>query len=261
MSKTLMKGFLVKDVSSVQDLEAALYNIQESVQQTACKAYESLVKWQVERLIDEVTLNRYKCPEGKSVVDIAFNEVNMKVVQAERNSDHTEFNLYMGIQILVSQIDGKPVVYFKVNTLNELYEKKLAKLKTLVPYSITEDDLKAKKEKASFWESVSSKYQDNIPLESIIVRYDKLTCDLSKMKFRSPQERAHDLAVEKIMNHLLSCYGCRQEIPPAKLMEYTLQAASRLKHPDMMEAVKLEEEALVQILPDIAEFMNNKTSS
>ena len=49
MSKTLMKGFLVKDVSSVQDLEAALYNIQESVQQTACKAYESLVKWQVER--------------------------------------------------------------------------------------------------------------------------------------------------------------------------------------------------------------------
>lgn len=256
MSKIYMKGFLVKDVSSIQDLEAALYNIQEVIQQAAGKAYENLVQKQVERIIDEVTLGMYQCPEDKSVIDIAFNEVNMKIIQAEQNSDHTEFNLYMGIQILISQIDGKPVVYFKVNTLNELYEKKLSKIKNLEPYNITEDDIKAKKDKAAFWENVNLKYQDNIPLESVIVHYNELNCDFSKMKFRTPQERAHDLAVEKIMNHLLSCYGCRQEIPPAKLMEYTMQAMSRLKHPDMIEAVNLEEEALKQVLPDIKKALS-----
>ncbi len=255
MSKILMKGYIVKDVSSVNELEAAVYNIKESIQQTANKAYENLVKWQIERIMDEVALGRYTCPNDKSPVDIAFNEVNMKVVKAEQNADHTEFNLYMGIQVLVSQIDGKPVIYFKTNTLNELYEKKLDKLKTLEKYYITEDDLTAKKEKAAFWESISSKYHDDIPIESVVVRYNELNCNLSKLKFRSPQERAHDLAVEKIMNYLLSCYGCRQEIPPAKLMEYTMQANARLKHADMEEAIRLEEEALKQVLPDIAECL------
>lgn len=53
------------------------------------------------------------------------------------------------------------------------------------------------------------------------------------------------------MNHLLSCYGRNQDIPPAKLMEYVMFARKRIAYADMQEAVESETEALAKILPEL----------
>lgn len=251
MSQNILTGFILKDISSISDVEMIIYQMRTVINRRASIAYSKLVCWQAERIFDEIVLGQYVCPPNKTILDIAAEEVRRRVICAEKKGHKTEFNLSAGIQVLIGKLNGQPTIYLKTTFPNDIYSKHLRKIKELLPYTINEDDINGKSEKREFWESIREKYTTDIPLVSALISYDEVSFNPENFKFRSPSERAHDIATEKIMNHLLSSYGCNQEIPPNKLMEYTLQAFSRLTNPDIIDMIHREEELLKNMLPVI----------
>lgn len=252
MPRTILKGYLVEETTNLADIEMILYEMRDIVEKRASIAYADLVRWQVERIVDEIAINQFKRPEDSSILDIAAGEVRRRMIYSDKRMQCTEFNISIGIQILVGKYEGKPSVYFKVLCPNDIYSKFLKKIPELVPLDINEDDLKVKKgAKKEFWDSIEGKYQTDIPIIASLLNYDAISINPEEFKFRSPSERAADLAKEKILNQLLSSYACEQEVAPNKLMEYTLQSISRLNYSDIKDLMECEKQNLESFLPEI----------
>ena len=226
--------------------------MRDIIEKRASIAYADLVRWQAERIVDEIATNQFKRPEDSSILDIAAGEVRRRMIYSDKRMQCTEFNISIGIQILVGKYEGKPSVYFKVLCPNDIYSKFLKKIPELVPLDINEDDLKVKKgAKKEFWDSIEGKYQTDIPIIASLLNYDAISINPEEFKFRSPSERAADLAKEKILNQLLSSYACEQEVAPNKLMEYTLQSINRLNYSDIKDLLECEKQNLESFLPEI----------
>ena len=252
MPRTILKGYLIKDATNLADIEMILYEMRDIIEKRASIAYADLVRWQAERIVDEIATNQFKRPEDSSILDIAAGEVRRRMIYSDKRMQCTEFNISIGIQILVGKYEGKPSVYFKVLCPNDIYSKFLKKIPELVPLDINEDDLKVKKgAKKEFWDSIEGKYQTDIPIIASLLNYDAISINPEEFKFRSPSERAADLAKEKILNQLLSSYACEQEVAPNKLMEYTLQSINRLNYSDIKDLLECEKQNLESFLPDI----------
>lgn len=252
MPRTILKGYLIKDATNLADIEMILYEMRDIIEKRASIAYADLVRWQAERIVDEIATNQFKRPEDSSILDIAAGEVRRRMIYSDKRMQCTEFNISIGIQILVGKYEGKPSVYFKVLCPNDIYSKFLKKIPELVPLDINEDDLKVKKgAKKEFWDSIEGKYQTDIPIIASLLNYDAISINPEEFKFRSPSERAADLAKEKILNQLLSSYACEQEVAPNKLMEYTLQSINRLNYSDIKDLLECEKQNLESFLPEI----------
>lgn len=252
MPRTILKGYLIKDATNLADIEMILYEMRDIIEKRASIAYADLVRWQTERIVDEIATNQFKRPEDSSILDIAAGEVRRRMIYSDKRMQCTEFNISIGIQILVGKYEGKPSVYFKVLCPNDIYSKFLKKIPELVPLDINEDDLKVKKgAKKEFWDSIEGKYQTDIPIIASLLNYDAISINPEEFKFRSPSERAADLAKEKILNQLLSSYACEQEVAPNKLMEYTLQSINRLNYSDIKDLLECEKQNLESFLPEI----------
>ena len=252
MPRTILKGYLIKDATNLADIEMILYEMRDIIEKRASIAYADLVRWQTERIVDEIATNQFKRPEDSSILDIAAGEVRRRMIYSDKRMQCTEFNISIGIQILVGKYEGKPSVYFKVLCPNDIYSKFLKKIPELVPLDINEDDLKVKKgAKKEFWDSIEGKYQTDIPIIASLLNYDAISINPEEFKFRSPSERAADLAKEKILNQLLSSYACEQEVAPNKLMEYTLQSINRLNYCDIKDLLECEKQNLESFLPEI----------
>ena len=252
MPRTILKGYLIKDDTNLADIEMILYEMRDIIEKRASIAYADLVRWQAERIVDEIATNQFKRPEDSSILDIAAGEVRRRMIYSDKRMQCTEFNISIGIQILVGKYEGKPSVYFKVLCPNDIYSKFLKKIPELVPLDINEDDLKVKKgAKKEFWDSIEGKYQTDIPIIASLLNYDAISINPEEFKFRSPSERAADLAKEKILNQLLSSYACEQEVAPNKLMEYTLQSINRLNYSDIKDLLECEKQNLESFLPEI----------
>lgn len=252
MPRTILKGYLVEETTNLADIEMILYEMRDIVEKRASIAYADLVRWQVERIVDEIAINQFKRPEDSSILDIAAGEVRRRMIYSDKRMQCTEFNISIGIQILVGKYEGKPAIYFKVLCPNDIYSKFLKKIPELVPLDINEDDLKVKKgAKKEFWDSIEGKYQTDIPIIASLLNYDAISINPEEFKFRSPSERAADLAKEKILNQLLSSYACEQGVAPNKLMEYTLQSINRLNYSDIKDLLECEKQNLESFLPEI----------
>lgn len=252
MPRTILKGYLVEETTNLADVEMILYEMRDIVEKRASIAYADLVRWQVERIVDEIAINQFKRPEDSSILDIAAGEVRRRMIYSDKRMQCTEFNISIGIQILVGKYEGKPSVYFKILCPNDIYSKFLKKIPELVPLDINEDDLKVKKgAKKEFWDSIEGKYQTDIPIIASLLNYDAISINPEEFKFRSPSERAADLAKEKILNQLLSSYACEQGVAPNKLMEYTLQSINRLNYSDIKDLLECEKQNLESFLPEI----------
>lgn len=252
MAQTLLKGFLVKEVTALADIETILYEMRDIVEKRASAAYAELVRWQTERIVDEIATNQFQRPAEASILDVAAGEVRRRMIYSDKRMQCTEFNISIGVQVLVGKYEGIPAVYLKTLCPNDIYSKYLKKIPELIPFDINEDDLKVKKGvKKEFWDSIEGKYQTDIPIIASLLNYDAISVHPEEFKFRSPADRASDLAKEKILNQLLSSYACEQEIAPNKLIEYTLQSINRLKYSDIQELMEMEKKQLESFLPEI----------
>lgn len=252
MSEKLLTGYLLRNVGALADVEMILFEMKNIVARRANVAYKSLIEWQTERVVDEIALNRIQRPDSASILDVAAGEVRRRIFFAEKSMQDTEFNLYAGLQIMTGKIDGKPVVYLKTIVPNDFYSKSFRKIKELEPFDVSEDDLKNKKgTKKKFYDDLCEKYSEDIPLICSLINYDALSFKLEDLNFRTPSERAEELAREQCMNRLLAWYACEQEIAPNKLMEYVSFAYERAKRSSFADMVAVEKAALERILPEI----------
>lgn len=252
MHRKIISGYLVKDILSIQDIENILLMMRSIVNKRAGLAYKSLITRQIERIVDEIALNQWQRPENESILDIADGETKRRILYADQHGQPTEYNLYMGVQTMIGKYDGKPTVFFKTTVPNDIYSKELKKIPELIPFDLYSSDVENKSSKQELWNSLCEKYGTDIPFMTNLLIYDDLVMpDLDTLKFKSPIERAAERAQEKVLNHFLALYARNQEIPPHKLMEYTLQAMERLTKPVGRDMVESEKEKLISILPAI----------
>ena len=71
MQRTILKGYLVEETTNLADIEMILYEMRDIVEKRASIAYADLVRWQVERIVDEIAINQFKRPEDSSILYIA----------------------------------------------------------------------------------------------------------------------------------------------------------------------------------------------
>ena len=260
MSKKILSGFLLRNVYILSDIEMVINSMKSEIAVKASLAYNELVAREAERIVDEITLNRRPRPENCSILDEAMSIVTERVRCAEAGMQPTEYCLYAGLQILSGTIKDKPVTYLKFIAPNDIYSKRLLKkVKDLEKYDITDDEIrdsmdkdeKYKGEKVKFFESMSRKYEVDIPLICNLLNYNDIKLNIDGMKFRSTSERAKDIAKEQVLNYLVSCYGMNRNIPPEKIMEFFGKALNRLTYESGKQMLESEEESCERHLIEI----------
>ena len=261
MNKRLLSGYLIKDVLEINNIEMILAEMKENALGTAIKAYKALLSMQIERITDEIVFGQYQLPDGKSIFDIAVQETQRRILYGDRNMQQTEYNFHIDAQILIGKFDEKTCVFIQVNTLSEDYKKGFTRIKELIPYDIYEDEIEPNKEKRQFWQSIDGKYNADTPLYYSLLQYENLVVEPDELTFRSSEKRAKEKAKEKVLNHLLSCYSCNEQIQPHKLMEFTLQALNHYNSPDVQERFLMEKARLEKILPEITVEMITKINT
>ena len=251
MNEKIFTGYIIKGVSRLSDLETVLYEIREAVLKRACLYYKNLVIDRIERNVDDITLNRIQRPSDLSILDFSANEVQRQILYAEHSGWENEFNLYMGGQILVVNIDGNPETVLRVMCPNEIYEKDLLKIKELVPLTLYGHDIEPGGSKEKIWQAIVAKYEEEIPISCSLLNYNALVTDPVSFTYKSPEERAGRIAREQVLNGLLSSYACGGRIEPERLAEYAARAAERFSRGEIKERIGLETQRLVGILPTI----------
>lgn len=251
MSEKILSGYLLKGSNHLDDIEMILYEARQRILPIANKMYENLVIKQVERIVDEISLNLYSRPKQKSILEIATEETQRRILYADQHMHMIEYNFHISTQIMLGNFDGTPSTIFKINTLNNMYEKSLNKVKEWVPFNFYDTDLESKSEKSRLWNSLSEKYTEEIPFSFNLLPYDQLKIVPENFHYRSVMERAEEKAQEKILNHLLACYSCNEQIQPHKLMEFVLQAMKQYTNQQVQKKYLLERDKLLQILPEI----------
>lgn len=252
MTETILTGYLLRGITSLADVESIVFEMKNAVAARANVAYKKLVEWQTERFVDEIALNREPRPERESILEVAVSEVRRRMFYAASVMQPIEFDLYVGLQIMTASVGNLPSTYLKTVIPNDVYSKAFRKIKELEPYDISTDDLENKKgEKARFYELLLEKYGKDIPLASSLLDLDSLSFSVDELKFRSPSERAEELAREQAFNRLLACYACDKEIRPNKLAEYSTFAFERMKYEGIDEMIRFEKANLERILPVI----------
>lgn len=261
MNDKLFVGFEVKDVSMVADLETILFEMKKIVIQQASISYANLVQRHIERLVDEIALNIVQRPERESILDAAANDVRSRIMYAEQRSQDTEYNLYVGAQVLSVTYNKKPTIILRIIAPNDMYVKKLKKINELIPLNIYRNDVQKGGSREKLWESIVTKYETDVPIVCNLLNYQQIKIDPMKFKYRSKEERASDIAKEKVMNQLLSQYACDNEIPPHKIMGYVFSALNRMPYEEIQFAVECEKEQLMKILPEITFDLIVKTGA
>lgn len=256
MEKYIFSGYMVKGPKTIDEIELIVFQMESIINNIASKQYLKLWIRQVERITDEIFLNQFTPNGQEKIADIAEKETKRRILYADQNQHQTEYNLYCGMQIMTAKYKDEPVILFFMHMPNDIYSHMLEKkIKELIPFELTEKDLEAdpKNEKRKLAEHLQDIYDKTPPLSCTLINYNMLTLDVKKIVFRTPEERAKDIATEKVLNHLLACYSTNGNIQPHKLMEFTLQAINRLKCADMQRAIAMETEQLILILPEITE--------
>ena len=251
MNEKIFTGFELVGVDSIADLELILFQMRSIITEQASIAYANLVTRHIERMVDEIALNISPRPEKMSILDASAADVRRRVIYAEQRNQDTEYNLYIGAQVLSVTNGGKPSIILRIIAPNDIYTKKLRKIKELVPLTIYSNDIKEKGSREKLWKAIVEKYETDIPIVCNLLNYNDLRIDPVSFIYKSPEERAQILAKEKVMNQLLSRYACDQEIPPNKLMEYILYTEHRLEYEESKFAMGFEAEQLKRILQPI----------
>lgn len=261
MSEKILSGYILMGSNHMNDIEMILYEARQRILPIANKMYETLVIKQIERIVDEISLNLYGLPEQKSILDIATEETRRRILYADQHMHMTEYNFHISTQIMIGNFDGTPSTIFKINTLNNMYEKALNKVKEWIPFNLYDTDLDSKNKKNRLWKELSEKYAEEIPFSFNLLPYGNLEIKPEGFCYRSIMERAEEKAQEKILNHLLACYSCNEQIQPHKLMEFMLQAMKQYTNQQVQKKVALEQDKLLQILPEITyELISQKSN-
>jgi len=260
-NQKILAGFIVNGAGSVYELEIVINQMRNVVQKTAESEYARLLTAEVERLVDSIAMNRVKRPENASILDAAARVTKDRILYSDRNGCETEYNLYIGCQVLLGKFLDKKEnsVLLKIVAPNDIYMKPLGRVKSLIPYNVYTDEIKKGGKKEKLWADLCVQYPQDVPLASNLINYDVLSIDPKEFVYRSPEERAGLYAKENVLNRLLSQYACGGEIPPERLMEYLLKAEDRIHYQDLAAEVLKQTEDLKKILPNITYSLVSKS--
>lgn len=259
MAKKIITGFIVKGASYIADVETVIFEMRQIISKTANAAYRRLLQEQVERMVDQISTNQIDRPSNGSILDMAETEVMRRLKYADRQMQPTEFNLSAGVQIVLTKIDKEPAILLKLNAPNDIYSDILVKkIKELQPFHLYESQaagINKNDQRSEVWNNIMEKYENNIPLCCSLFNYNDLSIKPESLKFRSPAERAADMARERTINRLIAAYACDTEIPPFRLVEYMMEALNRIMCDDIHAEMESDTSRLLGILPNITVSM------
>ena len=256
MAGSMMRAFRMESGSvSFTDIEFVLDQMRTIVEKQSNVLFRGLVERQAERITDEIALGRYTDkPDNVSILDVARDVTLDRMKVADDNRQPIEFNLGISVQVMMGETDRKEnrilfVIYAPGSA--ETYCKGFKKINGIVPYDLSDLTDGKPDPHAEFWEKMTARYGTDMPLGCSLFDYGALKLEPEKMKFRSPEQRASQLALEEVSNIALSMYSGGREIVPHKLMEYMTLSLERITHPDFRKLMERKRVELTAILPKI----------
>lgn len=256
MAGSMMRAFRMESGSvSFTDIEFVLDQMRTIVEKQSNVLFRGLVERQAERITDEIALGRYTDkPDNVSILDVARDVTLDRMKVADDNRQPIEFNLGISVQVMMGETDRKEnrilfVIYAPGSA--ETYCKGFKKINGIVPYDLSDLTDGKPDPHAEFWEKMTARYGTDMPLGCSLFDYGALKLEPEKMKFRSPEQRASQLALEEVSNIALSMYSGGREIVPHKLMEYVTLSLERITHPDFRKLMERKRVELTAILPKI----------
>lgn len=256
MAGSMMRAFRLENgATGFADIEFVLDQMRRTVEKQSNVLFRGLVERQAERITDEIALGRYtNKPDGVSILDVARDVTLDRIKIADDNRQPIEFNLGISVQVMMGETEKKEnrilfVIYAPGSA--ETYCRGFRKITGIVPYDLSDLSDGKPDPHAQFWEGVTARYGTDMPLGCSLFDYGALKLEPEKMKFRSPEQRASQLALEEVSNIALSMYSGGREIAPHKLMEYVTLSLERVTHPDFRKLMERKRVELTAILPKI----------
>lgn len=252
----IITGFMTYAVT-MSDIGLVLTQMRQVIAARAKKECKVLLQDQVEIIVDEIALNRVSIPQDQSVYEVARTELLRRMMSAEQKMENIEYNLSVSCQCFAGKDkDGNPCTYIQMFCPNDIYSDHLAKkVGGLIPYHMKQadsfQDKKHENQKAKKWNEIMENYEGEPVLGTKLIAYEQIIPTEEELKFRTPAERAADIAQKYTLDCLLGMYATGNQIQPHKLMEFMMLALKRLQNADIQEFEAKKKEELFRILPSI----------
>lgn len=256
----VITGFMTYAVT-MSDIGLVLTQMHQVVEARAKKECKALLQDQAEVIVDEIALNRVTIPQDQTVYGVAVTELVRRMVSAEQKMENIEYNLSASCQCFAGKDkDGNPCTYIQMFCPNDIYSDLLVKkVAGLIPFHMKQPDhntdKKHENQKAKKWNEIMEYYEGLPVLGTKLITYEQVIPPVEELVFRSPVERAADLAQKYTLDCLLGMYATGNQIQPHKLMEFMMLALKRLQNADIQAFEAKKKEELLRILPHIDQEM------
>lgn len=239
----------------LRNLEDELRRIQKKVNKEAKKITDMLMSEEVEFFIDQLSLNNLSRDNfgDKSVFEIAKESLQNKLETAKRLQTDSKYNLSCYAHIFTNEDTTYINVHFKNDAFVKIFDKS-----RLLPFSLSESEaVDENNAKTAKWNEIFKNYNETIdPLTiNFIPTLPEITDE--NLTFRSPLERAEDIAIFNTTNRYISHLTGGQQVSPIEMMYVFSAAQERLTTEEGKQFIKEDRMALQSILPNITNELIN----
>ena len=239
-------GYRIKS-TNIKKLETILLAAKLNLKEAAKSEYHRLLSEEITEIFDDIILGaseRPNCP----IIDIAVNQLNTRISQAEMTNSGTEYDLRAGVTL----IPDKEYTYVMLNASNAMLVKAFEDTKNIEDYKVDSKSLNngVKTEQAEKWDSLHKQCSKTPAILSAVLT-NRMEVDPKYLSFESPVDRAKIRAQRNMINRLLNQYACGTEISNRQLMPLMDKALMRMLDDDIQEELQDMISHLATLLVDI----------
>lgn len=251
----IVRGYRCKS-TDLKYIEKIISKIRTDIIKVAKEEYKKLLVTEIERLFDDISLNKVNRPQDNSIFNIAKLTLDEKIKNISIRNTPVEYNFNLSIHILLDE----KYTYFKINSNNFIYTDIFNKFSELEEYILTSTEaIDISNIKTKNWNELMKNYSEsNHPFGVTIINgffdFEDITPD--SLSFTEPKYRVESLATKEMLTRIVNMYGCGNQIPPTRLMDYIEDGINRIEKSneiiDELEIIKKELSKIIQpITPEL----------
>ena len=239
----------------LRSLEDELNRIQKKIDKILKKPTSKLLSEEVEFYVDQLALcnlNREEFGDA-SVLEIAKDSLGRKLEVAKKMQTDSKYNLSCFAYVFTLKDATYLDVHCKCSEFLSAFDKSnLAKFGLSEREAVDENNAKT-----CIWNEIFRNYKHTAdPLSVNFVPNLPELID-EKLTFRTPAERAQDIAIYNITNRYISHLTGGQQVSPIELMYVLSAAQERLTTEEGKQFINEDKATLLPILPNITNELIN----
>ena len=203
-----------------------------------------------------VTLGTYQRP-SEPILDVVYNNLGKRIFASSQNGYGNEYDFAV---IACLYLYGSKV-YIRFETRHMKYVEALNQIKELHPYH----DFTDKEDNKSKWDNIRCLYESSpcimMPLNPSITDMQN-SVSIENLKFTNCNDRAEKIAKRQLANILLNQYGCGQQVPAERMIEFYENAFQRMDDEEVKFQLNHIKKQIMNVLISISSelFLNEDKS-